>query len=706
MTFFSFTGLVIALTSISMFIVLLSYQHKTLLHVIWMMFCFSVFIWWSGGFFIGSSTNATQSLIIWKLTHIGIIMIPAFFIHFAFEFAQSKWKIIIIANYVLALTFQFLNNYTKFFINRTRFVFDEFYYDSPATQVYTLFVIWFVGCIIFSHVYLYIKSASFEKVQRQQTHIFIAAMILSFSGGITSFFPVYWLDIYPYGNILASLYAVVITYAIIKYRFLDMKYTTVKVTKYLVLLAISGLTATSFSILGIIPYDAVWFTFASVIGTGVFLYINTWPYWERIFWVSSISELLEKARIVMQSKIAFNNINELEVFLNKIFNENDFAKNVKIIRTEDVGNYKEVYDFFVNNQWDTYAGDEQIAIKQNERKDIDKNLAHKLFFPLLIEQNKLRGLILFEQSDDDQLYNINQIQILKTIIPKISLIYEAIEFNKKLQDEIKTKTHDLEEKTEELFVSNEKLKKIDEEKDIFMGMAAHEMRTPMTIMRGYADMLRTEQCGPLTEQQKVMIAKIVDGNESLMTLINDILDLSKIESGKTPFTIEKVDLEALINDIYASFEWLMKEKNINFSLVNKINSENLFSTDKSKFTLVINNLLSNAYKYTPDNGDVTWQLNTVLRDSQAYLNLSVRDSGVGIPKEEISKVFDRFASISTHNKIKTKIQSTGLGLSIVKMIVTQLGGTIGVESDTDKGANFIVEVPYSPNTEDTSKKQD
>ncbi|MCB9806864.1 hypothetical protein H6768_03110 [Candidatus Peribacteria bacterium] len=125
---------------------------------------------------------------------------------------------------------------------------------------------------------------------------------------------------------------------------------------------------------------------------------------------------------------------------------------------------------------------------------VDKNLAHKLFFPLLIEQNKLKGLILFEQSDDDQLYNINQVHILKTIIPKISLIYEAIEFNKKLQDEIKTKTHDLEEKTAELFVSNEKLKKIDEEKDVFMGMAAHEMRTPMTIMRGYADMLKTEQC--------------------------------------------------------------------------------------------------------------------------------------------------------------------------------------------------------------------
>ncbi|MCB9806865.1 hypothetical protein H6768_03115 [Candidatus Peribacteria bacterium] len=157
-----------------------------------------------------------------------------------------------------------------------------------------------------------------------------------------------------------------------------------------------------------------------------------------------------------------------------------------------------------------------------------------------------------------------------------------------------------------------------------------------------------------------MMSKIIDGNESLMTLINDILDLSKIESGKTPFKIEKITLEELIQDIYSSFQGLMGEKNINFSLVKKLREEYPFSTDKSKFILVINNLLSNAYKYTPDNGDVTWILSTVFKNSNPYLHISVKDSGVGIPKEEIPKVFDRFASISTHNKIKTKIQSTGL----------------------------------------------
>lgn len=103
-------------------------------------------------------------------------------------------------------------------------------------------------------------------------------------------------------------------------------------------------------------------------------------------------------------------------------------------------------------------------------------------------------------------------------------------------------------------MSNDKLRKIDEEKDVFIGMAAHEMRTPMTIMRGYADMLRTEQCGPLTEEQKVMVQKIIDGNESLMTLINDILDLSKIESGKTQFTFEEVNINSILQEIYVSFQ--------------------------------------------------------------------------------------------------------------------------------------------------------
>jgi signal transduction histidine kinase len=148
----------------------------------------------------------------------------------------------------------------------------------------------------------------------------------------------------------------------------------------------------------------------------------------------------------------------------------------------------------------------------------------------------------------------------------------------------------------------------------------------------------------------------------------------------------------------------MNEKVITFSVDKKLNTEYDFYTDKSKFTLIITNLLSNAYKYTPNGWVVSWLAETTFKNSQPYLTLSVKDSGIGIPKDEIPKLFDRFASISTHSNIKTKIQSTGLGLSIVKRIVTELEWNITVESDTDKGANFIVEMPYllSENKEKSS----
>lgn len=209
-------------------------------------------------------------------------------------------------------------------------------------------------------------------------------------------------------------------------------------------------------------------------------------------------------------------------------------------------------------------------------------------------------------------------------------------------------------------------------------------------------MLRTEQCGPLTDEQKTMVHKIIEGNESLMTLINDILDLSKIESGKTQFSFEEADINSIIQEIYISFQGLMMEKKIQFSIIKDINNEHPFITDKAKFILVVTNLLSNAYKYTPENGQVAFKIKTEFRKSHPYLTISVKDSGIGIPKDEIPKLFDRFASISTHSKIKTKIQSTGLGLSIVKRIITEMEGEITVESDTDKGAEFTVVLPYKP----------
>jgi signal transduction histidine kinase len=114
--------------------------------------------------------------------------------------------------------------------------------------------------------------------------------------------------------------------------------------------------------------------------------------------------------------------------------------------------------------------------------------------------------------------------------------------------------------------------------------------------------------------------------------------------------------------------------------------------------LLFNNLISNAYKYTPEKGNVQWNIGTEMQWNEPWLHFSVTDTGVGIPEAELPHVFDRFASISTHNNITSTIQSTGLGLSIVKKIVVWMGGTINVTSVVGKWSTFSIELPYTPKT--------
>lgn len=173
-------------------------------------------------------------------------------------------------------------------------------------------------------------------------------------------------------------------------------------------------------------------------------------------------------------------------------------------------------------------------------------------------------------------------------------------------------------------------------------------------------------------------------SESLIALVNDLLDLSRIDAGKMELKYEKCDIGELVQNTFENFQTLMTKKNMNFVLEENLNKDVEFITDKSKLTLLFNNLISNAYKYTPEKGKVVWKLDTITKDANTWITISVTDSGVGIPETELPHVFDRFASISTHNNIASVIQSTGLGLSIVKKIVKRMGGKIDVISTVGK----------------------
>lgn len=296
----------------------------------------------------------------------------------------------------------------------------------------------------------------------------------------------------------------------------------------------------------------------------------------------------------------------------------------------------------------------------------------ELCIPIYIEKT-LAYIFVLPEKNSQAPYTGQEKKIIITLRPKITLALQILEYNKSLREEVDKQTLQINEQKIKLEESYKKLEALDHEKDVFMNMAAHELRTPMTIIRGYADILLDGGSGAINEAQKKLVENMYKSSESLIALVNDLLDLSRIDAGKMELKYEVCDIKELVKATFEGFGTLMDKKNMNFTLKETLDPNYAFTTDRAKLTLLFNNLISNAYKYTPEKGDVEWEIGTEMRVGEAWLHFSVTDTGVGIPEAEIEHVFDRFASISTHNNITSTIQSTGLGLSIVKKIVLKMG---------------------------------
>jgi len=241
---------------------------------------------------------------------------------------------------------------------------------------------------------------------------------------------------------------------------------------------------------------------------------------------------------------------------------------------------------------------------------------------------------------------------------------------------------------EELARKNRELTHLDELKSDFMATMSHELRTPLTSIIGYSDMLLSGMTGELNEKQRVFIESILKGGETLLGLINDILDLTKIEAGRLELNPESVDLRAALLGVLPVVKPRAKDKRIRISTFLPTDLP-LLSADPAKFNQILLNLLTNGIKYTHDNGSVSVEART----AGDMVEIWVNDTGIGMAKEDQAKVFQRFTQIDSS---ATRTQGgTGLGLAIVKELVELHGGTIRVQSKLGKGSSFVFTMPIS-----------
>jgi signal transduction histidine kinase len=266
----------------------------------------------------------------------------------------------------------------------------------------------------------------------------------------------------------------------------------------------------------------------------------------------------------------------------------------------------------------------------------------------------------------------------------------AEEFNKMAQNLRQAYAgleHKVAERTQELAVANDRLKEVDRLKSDFVSNVSHELRTPLTAIKGAVDLMLREVPGPLNEKQTHYLTRVRSNTQHLAGLINDLLDLSKIEEGKIELQANRVSIGGLVHEVVETLRPIAAEKPIVLEMIAPEPSI-LVWADRDKVTQVLMNLIGNAIKFTPPNGRVGVSAES---ESTGWVRVSIRDTGAGIPTSEQQKIFEKFYQVAENGGPKPK--GTGLGLAISKVLVELHGGRIWVESEIEHGSNFSFTLP-------------
>ncbi|MEJ2689026.1 MAG: HAMP domain-containing sensor histidine kinase, partial [Deltaproteobacteria bacterium] len=290
---------------------------------------------------------------------------------------------------------------------------------------------------------------------------------------------------------------------------------------------------------------------------------------------------------------------------------------------------------------------------------------------------------------------------INSTLDNLEKMYEKIaSFSKEMEQEVARRTMMLRSKTLLLERANKKLQDVDRLKSSFLANMSHELRTPMNSIIGYTDLLLDRIDGEINEEQEKSLQKVENNAKHLLELINDILDMSKIESGKFELDIKETEVPKFLKYLSVFFEPAIQAKNLFLEFDFEEDLPSVY-IDKDKVRQIFNNILSNAIKFT-NKGGITIHAkrrNPTSPDEPLFVEICIEDSGIGIPEEDIEKLFDKF--VRGHETAAQQYEGTGLGLSIARGLTVLHHGSIWVESEFGNGSKFFFTLPAQ---EDTFKK--
>lgn len=693
---------------------------KSATHIIYFLLGIVISVWLSIHFLSTRPISPQTNLILIRLSIMIVALMDMFFLLLSLTLPNSKFylKKLYFVGLILISSVVMLIAISPFAFVSVKFI-NNFPNPLPGPGI-AAFAFFALFSIASSVIVLYRRSIRVVGVERKQLRYLMLGILLM--NGLMIFTVLLPVNLFHDNRFVTLapfytlLFLVITAYTIIRHRLMDIRLIVARTVAYVLLLTFLGAIYVGL-IFGIsnfiLPTGKSSISFVVYSALALFIAITAQPLkriadkiTEKIFYKNDYDAgaLLTRLTKILASKIDLQDISHLtlgELIVTTGISEGSyfiFHSNKETQFIFEGMNYDRInalskkYNPSVVSWFTQQRTSIFISNEQNENiKQLMIELGLDAVIPLKVG-DAFHGLLLLGGKKTGEMYSDKDINVLEIFGPEVSVAIE----NSKAYDEIRrfniTLKQEVERQTKDLQVANERLQQLDKLKDEFVSLASHELRTPMTIIKSYLWMVMNKKTNMPPEKEKSYLSRAYESTQRLINLVNDMLNVSRIESGR--LMLEKKELDLVEHTKRIVSELIPRAKQLNLSL-NLILPEapvkNIFA-DPDRIEQILINLIGNSFKFTPPGGKI--DVSIAPRDEDILV--SIVDNGKGMDKIQLGALFQKFATMGGNYLTKENIQGSGLGLYLSKSLVELHGGKISAASEgPGKGSTFSFTLPYS-----------
>lgn len=706
MSIFTFVTFLIVITNLSLGILIFTRNRKSYYNISFFLMALFLSLWLLSNYFVDIVTTKELALLLTKITNLSAYWAMTSFLFFAAYFPNNKGKkgtLFVVAPSIFMSILIFTD---RVFTGVTK---ESWGYNPILGSLSYLQTAFYITLSLYALTLLARSFYQAKSVERRQMGylllgLFLTIMLVLFFSVIIYFFTDS-ASTAKYAPLTTLFFIGFTSYAIVRHRLMDIRMVVARSVAYLVLLLMLG------GFYGAAIFAAQAFIFPEVSNSGgyvalqiVLAVIMAFTFQPLRKWITRVTD-----------KVFFKNQYDPELFLDNfthtigsiivlvelmfrtmelIKSEIKVARGLMVIFT-DSGRIYNSQSFGYKEGIDPDPEDMQRLTKDGvlvydelEERSRLKSLLRKydaaIAVPIRTDKTTQGVLLLGEKLSGD-MYSAKDLQVFEIVAPELAMAiinsksYEKIErFNITLRQEVKKATNELERK-------NEQLRELDKAKDEFISMASHQLRTPLTAIKGYLSMLLEGDAGEIKVSQYDFVNEAFQGANRMVGLINDLLNVSRMETGRFFLEPAEVDLDRVVQEEMKQLSNHAKEKKLTLKYEKKGKIPKVWA-DETKIRQVVMNFMDNAIYYTTK-GTVTIRLSA----DKVNVIYEVSDTGIGVPKSQQKNLFTKFYRADNARHVRP--DGTGLGIYLAKKVVDDHGGELIFHSTEGKGSTFGFKFP-------------